>query len=88
MRRVLSESSDGSVNDEEEVVRRRRGHESPEVRKFNEDSVSENSDDEQIVALNDDEEPFLEPGAVCKEHGLKLHSWDKTTKKILCTQCI
>ena len=35
-----------------------------------------------------DEPPFLEPNAMCKDHKLKVHSWHKLTRKMLCTYCI
>ena len=35
-----------------------------------------------------EEEPFLEPGAICKEHELKVHSWNKKNRALLCTMCI
>ena len=36
----------------------------------------------------EEEEPFLEPGAICKEHELKVHSWNKKNRALLCTMCI
>ena len=34
------------------------------------------------------EEPFLEPGAMCTEHEMKVHSWNLKNRALLCTMCI
>ena len=51
------------------------------------DSESNRTDGEREEEENEDE-PFLEPGAICKEHELKIHSWNKKNRALLCTMCI
>ena len=33
-------------------------------------------------------EPFLPPHAKCEQHKLVIHSFEKRSKKLLCTQCV
>ena len=49
--------------------------------------VSESSNQDSHVK-DAAEEPFLEIGAICKEHHMKIHSWQTQTRKLLCTKCI
>lgn len=82
MHRVLSDTS--SEGDESvPAAGRRKRKRNKDVREFDLGSSSSEISEENKVAYNDDEEdgePFLEPGAICPKHNLKLHSWHKKSR--------
>ena len=80
MHRVLSDSEESKKSDREDAPRGRGGN-------IDSQASDEQSDEEENC--NPDEEPFLEPGTMCSEHkNLKVHSWHKKTRELLCTYCI
>ena len=46
------------------------------------------SGDELDQEGQEQREPFMGPNAKCLRHKLKIHSYRKGTKQLLCTQCI
>lgn len=99
MRRIAasdSESGQSDVDDDDGKVqlkssrrerRAKRLHRNPEA-SDEEEIDSSASEISEKSNLNDEEEPFLEPEAMCRQHNMKIHSWHKKTRKQLCTHCI
>ena len=99
MRRIAasdSESGQSDVDDDDGKVqlkssrrerRAQRLHRNPEA-SDEEEIDSSASEISEKSNLNDEEEPFLEPEAMCRQHNMKIHSWHKKTRKQLCTHCI
>ena len=49
---------------------------------------SEECDGDEGEDLSNIQEPFLLPHAKCLKHGLPIHSFEKRSKELLCTQCV
>ena len=52
------------------------------------DGDSDGADGNEGEDLSNVVEPFLPPHARCELHKLPVHSFDKRSKKLLCTQCV
>ena len=54
--------------------------------------VSEEENNDSNLGSSEEEdpngEPFLAPNASCPQHKLKIHSFQRKTKKLLCTLCV
>ena len=96
-----SEIEDNQADEECKRGRRRRAHgdvsgknfENYRKRAADDKEIQDSSQSEfsQSGTEDNDEiypEPFLEPDAICKEHNMKIHSWHKYTRQLLCTQCV
>ena len=76
-------SKHGTGRKKTESSRKRRQEAAAAGGRDDDSDISDGVDSE-----DEDREPFLEPEANCSEHNLKIHSWHKRTKKLLCTYCI
>lgn len=93
MRRIAandSESCQSGVEDDGEVKlgNARRQRKGGRARHFDNEPSDEDKFDSSASEISersnfneDDEEPFLEPEAICREHHMKIHSWHKKTRK-------
>ena len=96
---VLTDSSEESCQsepDDDDPVRMRRRKTTlrrnrqlgEQQQHLSEESKSCSASEVSDFSQDDKEEPFLEPDMMCSEHNLKVHSWHRPSRKMLCTYCI